>query len=113
MAEPHSLPEEYKDMSLGELHEEIRRMEQLLRLLKEKAVVSEQRISGSDTVGVDIHNTQETETQTLPYRTKARAWKEPCCTRFLNTQEYKRYGRQMIMPEVGLSGMLPAVLNIP
>ena len=113
MTEPNGLPEQYRDMSLGELHKEIRRMEQLLRLLKEKVEVSEQHISGSDTVGVDVHSTQETITQTLPYRTKARVWKEPGCTRSLEAQEYKRYGRQMIMPEVGLSGNLIFVMILP
>ena len=106
MAELHSLPERYKNMSLGELHEEIRRMEQLLRLLKEKVEVSESRTSFSDTIENSVCKTQETETQTLPCRTKARDRKEPGCTRTLKAQEYRRYGRQMIMPEVGLSGML-------
>ena len=106
MAELHSLPDQYKNMSLGELHEEIRRMEQLLHLLKEKVEVSESRTSSSDTIENNVRNTHETETQTLPYRTKARDRKEPGCTRTLKAQEYKRYGRQMIMPEVGLSGML-------
>ena len=102
MAEPEGLPEQYRDMSLEELHGEIRRMEQLLRLLKEKVEVSEPRTSCSDTLHVDIHSTRRTETQEL----LCRVCKEPGCTRFLKVQEYKRYGRQMIMPEVGLSGML-------
>ena len=104
MAELHSLPEQYRDMSLGELHEEIRRMEQLLCLLKEK--VSESRTSSSDTIENNVRNTHETETQALPYRTKARDRKKPGCNRTLKALEYKRYWRQMIMPEVGLSGIL-------
>ena len=106
MAESQGLPEQYKDMSLEELHREIRRMEQLLRLLKEKVEVSEPRTSCSELLDIDVHSTQRTERQTLPCRTKTGAWKEPGCTRSLKVQEYKRYGRQMIMPEVGLSGTL-------
>ena len=106
MAELQGLPEEYRDMSLEELHREIRRMEQLIRLLKDKVELSEPRTSGPDTQDVDLHSTQKTETQTLPCRTNTGPRKEPDCTRSLKVQEYKRYGRQMIMPGVGLSGML-------
>ena len=108
MAELQGLPEEYQDMSLDELHGEIRRMEQLIRLLKEKVEVSEPRTSGPDTQNVDLHSTRktETQTQTLPCRNKTGPRDEPGCTRSLKVQEYKRYGRQMIMHEVGLSGML-------
>ena len=106
MAEPQVLPEHYRDMSLEELHGEIRRMEQLLRLLKEKVEVSEPRTSCSDTLDIKVHSTQRTGTQTLPCRTKTGPWKKLGCTRSLKVEEYKRYGRQMIMPEVGLSGML-------
>ena len=103
MAESQGLPEQYRDMSLEDLHGEIRRMEQLLRLLKEKVEVSEPRTSCFDTQDIDVHSTQRTETQkSLP----CRVCREPGCTRSLKVQEYKRYGRQMIMPEVGLSGML-------
>ena len=106
MAELQGLPEEYQDMSLDELHGEIRRMEQLIRLLKEKVEVSEPRTSGPDTQDVNLNSTQKTDTQKLPCRTKTGPRKEPGCTHSLQVQEYKRYGRQMIMPEVGLSGML-------
>ena len=102
MVESQGLPEQYRDMSLEELHGEIRRMEQLLRLLKEKVEVSEPRTSCSDTLHLDVRSTQRTETQKM----LCRVCKEPGCTRSLKVQEYKRYGRQMIMPEVGLSGML-------
>ena len=106
MAEPQVLPEQYRDMSLEELHGEIRRMEQLLRLLKEKVEVSEPRTPCSGTLDINVHSTQTKGMQTLPCRSKTGPWKEPSCTRSLKVQEYKRYGRQMIMPEVGLSGML-------
>ena len=106
MAESYSLPEQYENMSLGELHEEIHRMERLLRLLKEKVEVSKSRTSSSDTPDIDIRSTRMMERQTLPCRAEARAWEKPGWTRSLKIQEYKRYGRQMIMPEVGLSGML-------
>ena len=106
MAKLHGLPEQYSDMSLGELHEEIRRMEQLLRLLKEKVELSEPQISCSDTLDVNVCNTQKRETQTLACQTKAMPGKKAGWNRSLKIQEYKRYGRQMIMPEVGLSGML-------
>ena len=106
MAESQGLPEQYRDMSLEELHGEIRRMEQLIRLLKDKVELSEPRTSGPDTQDVDLHRTQKTKTQILPCRIKTGSRKESGCTRSLEVQEYKRYGRQMIMPEVGLSGML-------
>ena len=106
MAEPQKLPEKYRNMSLEDLHGEIRRMEQLLGLLKEKVEASEPRISCSGTLNIDAHSNQRTERQTTPCRTKSGARQEPGCTRPLKVQEYKRYGRQMIMPEVGLSGML-------
>lgn len=106
MAESYSLPEQYEEMSLGELYDEIRRMEQLLRLLKEKVEVSESRTSCSDTPDIDICSTQMLDRHTLPCRAEARVWEKPGWTRSLKIQEYKRYGRQMIMPEVGLSGML-------
>ena len=106
MAEWQGLPEQYRDMSLEDLHGEIRRMEQLLGLLKEKVDRSVPRTSCAETLNTELDSTQRTETQTLPSRTKTRPWKEPGCTRSLKVQEYKRYGRQMIMPEVGLSGIL-------
>ena len=112
MAEPQGLPDQYRDMSLEELHGEIRRMEQRLRMLKEKVKVSEARTSSLDTVLDSVGYTQETETRTLSCRTKPRIWEETGRARSLKAQEYKRYGRQMIMPEVGLSGMLKFILII-
>ena len=106
MAEPQSLPEKYMDMSLEEIHGEIRRMEQLLRLLKEKAAVAEPRTSNSGPPDIDTRDAQRTETHIQPCSTKSRVWKESGCTWSFKANEYKRYGRQMIMPEVGLSGIL-------
>ena len=106
MAEIQILPEQYRDMSLEDLHGEIHRMEQLLRLLKEKLEVSEPRTTCSGTLNIDVHSNQRTERQTSLCRKKSGVRQEPGCTRPLKVQEYKRYGRQMIMPEVGLSGML-------
>ena len=106
MAEPQNLPEKYRNMSLEDLHGEIRCMEQLLGLLKEKVEASEPRISCSGTLNIDVNNNQRTERQRPPCRTKSGVRQEPGHTRPLKVQEYKRYGRQMIMPEVGLSGML-------
>ena len=106
MAEPQNLPEKYREMSLEDLHGEIRRMEQLLRLLKEKVEASKPRTSCSGTLNLDVHSNQRTERQRPPCRTKSGVRQESGCTRPLKVQEYKRYGRQMIMPEVGQSGML-------
>ena len=106
MPESHALPEKYAKMSLGELHEEIRHMEELVRLLKEKVGESGPRMPCSETVDVNVRSTQETTPQALSCWTKVMALEEPGCPRSLKAQEYKRYGRQMIMPEVGLSGML-------
>ena len=108
MAELKGLPDKYEKMSLEELHEEISRMEQLLRLLKKKVEVPEPGLSCCKTVDVGVRSTQDTGTDTVPRSSKARASREPGSIRTLKAQEYKRYGRQMIMPEVGLSGMLKA-----
>ena len=105
MAEPQALPEKYREMSLEDLHKEIRRMEQLLRLLKEKVEASGPRPSCSGTLDVDVNSNQRTERQRPSCGTKSGVRQGPGCTRPLKVQEYKRYGRQMIMPEVGLSGM--------
>ncbi len=106
MAESQGLPEQYRDMSLEKIHGEIRRMEQLLHVLKERAAGSEPRTSCSSAPDIDVRSAQRTETQTLPCPTKTSVWKESGCTRSLKAHEYKRYGRQMIMPEVGFSGIL-------
>ena len=106
MAELNGLPERYEKMSLEELHEEISRMEQLLRLLKKKVEVSEPGLSCCKTVDVGVHSTQDTGMGTVPRSGKTKALREPGSVRALKTQEYKRYGRQMIMPEIGLSGMV-------
>ena len=108
MAKLTGLPEKYEKLSLEELHEEISRIEQLLHLLRKKVEVSEPGLSCCMTEDVGVRSTQDTGTGTVTRSSKARAWKEPGSIRALKAQEYKRYGRQMIMPEVGLSGMLKA-----
>ena len=108
MAELTGLPEKYEKMSLEELHEEMNRMEQLLRLLKKKVEVSEPGLSCCKRVDVDVRSSQDTGTGTVPRSSNSTASRGNSSVRALKAQEYKRYGRQTIIPEIGLSGKLEA-----
>ena len=115
MEELRSLPGPYQDMSVDQLRQTIRHMEQLLGLLKEKAKELQTQVSNQSITGIEICNTQRPEAPTphnLPMTFQGTV--RPCprdrvdsyrC-RHLTAKEYKRYGRQMILPEVGLAGGL-------
>lgn len=84
--------------SADQLREQIIKAEEELRALKEQlAQVDEQTL---DPGPVPSWKEQEKENGTP-------AWKWP-----LSAEEYERYGRQLILPSVGIHGQPSSALNI-
>lgn len=76
--------------SAQELREQIAKAEDELRNLREQLVQAEAYEQAQD---------QDHEAQTGAASTNGLAWKWP-----LEAEEYERYGRQLILPNVGIQG---------
>lgn len=94
--------------SAHQLREQIAKAEEQLKHLKEQLAQVDKQASGH---GPDhVHSPKEQKERREEKQAKAGngmpAWKWP-----LSAEEYDRYGRQLILPNIGIQGQPPTFLS--